>query len=202
MKPVTSQDTKWTIIQTTQGPKHQHAKLRGLGCLPTRSTQPERYSRSPGHHDLSVQIRRLKRSLMAKVWLPKLWPSTIPLIWTCGRLNSDKGARRYSLRNPCCTFSPKSEQIIFQGRFGDLIFVFKERNEYQSWREDNFVAHNLDTEFALFGVQTWEILRWQGRTAYQENLDEADFMETKFASLPRRISCKARWRTPKGTSRT
>jgi hypothetical protein len=23
--------------------------------------------------------------------------------------------------------------------------------------EDNFVAHNLDTEFALFGVQTWEI---------------------------------------------
>jgi hypothetical protein len=21
----------------------------------------------------------------------------------------------------------------------------------------NFVAHNLDTEFALFGVQTWEI---------------------------------------------
>jgi hypothetical protein len=23
--------------------------------------------------------------------------------------------------------------------------------------EDNFVAHNLDTEFALFGVRTWEI---------------------------------------------
>jgi hypothetical protein len=47
--------------------------------------------------------------------------------------------------------------------------------------EDNFVAHNLDTEFALFGVRTWEIWRWQGRTANQENL--ADFMETKFASL-------------------
>jgi hypothetical protein len=66
--------------------------------------------------------------------------------------------------------------------------------------EDNFVAHNLDTEFALFGVRTWEVGRWQGRTANQENL--ADFMETKFASLPRRISCKARWSTPKGTPRT
>jgi hypothetical protein len=65
--------------------------------------------------------------------------------------------------------------------------------------EDNFVAHNLDTKFALFGVRTWEIWRWQGRTANQENL--ADFMETKFASLPGRISCKARWSTPKGTPR-
>jgi hypothetical protein len=76
--------------------------------------------------------------------------------------------------------------------------------------EDNFVAHNLDTKFALFGVRTWEIWqfgvrtweiwRWQGRTTNQENL--ADFMETKFASLPRRISCKARWSMPKGTPRT
>jgi hypothetical protein len=53
--------------------------------------------------------------------------------------------------------------------------------------EYNFVAHNLDTEFALFGVRTWEIWRRQGRAANQENLDEADFMETKFASLPWRI---------------
>jgi hypothetical protein len=66
--------------------------------------------------------------------------------------------------------------------------------------EDNFVAHNLDTEFEFFGVRMWEIWRWQGRTANQENL--ADFMETKFASLPRRISCKARWSTPKSTPRT
>jgi hypothetical protein len=58
--------------------------------------------------------------------------------------------------------------------------------------EDNFVAHNLDTEFLLFGVKTWEIWHRQGRAANQENLDEADFMETNFASLPRRISCKAR----------
>jgi hypothetical protein len=27
----------------------------------------------------------------------------------------------------------------------------------------NFVAHNLDTKFALFGVQTWEIWHPQGR---------------------------------------
>jgi hypothetical protein len=66
--------------------------------------------------------------------------------------------------------------------------------------EDNFVAHNLGTEFALFGVRTWEMWYWQGRTANQEIL--VDFMETKFASLPRRISCKARWSTPNGTPRT
>jgi hypothetical protein len=76
------------------------------------------------------------------------------------------------------------------------------RKEMNTKVEDNFVAHNLDTELALFGVQTWEILRWQGSTANQENLDEADFMETMLASLPRRISCKARWSTPKGTQRT
>jgi hypothetical protein len=74
------------------------------------------------------------------------------------------------------------------------------RKEMNTKVEDNFVAHNLDTEFALFGVRMWEIWCWQGRTANQENL--ADFMETKFASLPRRISCKARWSTPKGTPRT
>jgi hypothetical protein len=76
------------------------------------------------------------------------------------------------------------------------------RKEMKTKVEDNFVAHNLDTEFALFGVRTWEIWRRQGRAANQENLDEADFMETKFASLPRRISCKARWSTPQGTPRT
>jgi hypothetical protein len=74
------------------------------------------------------------------------------------------------------------------------------RKEMNTKVEDDFVAHYLDTEFSLFVVQTWEIWRRQGRTANQENL--ADFMETKFASLPRRISCKARWSTPKGTPRT
>jgi hypothetical protein len=60
--------------------------------------------------------------------------------------------------------------------------------------EDNFVAHNMDIEFALFGVRTWEIWLRQGRAANQENLNEADFMETKLPSLPRKISWKARWR--------
>jgi hypothetical protein len=135
MKHVTSQDTKWTRLQTTQGPKHQHVKLRRLGCFTTRSTQPERYSHSPGHHDLSVHIQRLKWPLIAKVWLPKLWALMIPSIWTCGRLNSGQGARRYDPRNPCCVVSPKSEQIIFQGRFGDLIFLSEESNEYHNWRK-------------------------------------------------------------------
>jgi hypothetical protein len=49
--------------------------------------------------------------------------------------------------------------------------------------EDNFMAHNLDSEFAFFGVHTWEIWCGQGRAANQEILDEAEFMETKFASL-------------------
>jgi hypothetical protein len=62
--------------------------------------------------------------------------------------------------------------------------------------EDNFVAHNLDAEFALFGVRTWEIWRRQGSAANQQNLDKADFIETKFPSLPRKISWKARWSTP------
>jgi hypothetical protein len=121
------------------------------------------------------------------------------LTWICGRPNSDKGARRYDPRNPCCVVSPKSEQIIFQDRFGDLIFVSKERNEYKVG--GNFVPYNHDTEFALFGVRTWEIWCRHGRAANQENLDEADFMETKFPSLPRKISCKARWRMPQGSPR-
>jgi hypothetical protein len=72
---------------------------------------------------------------MAKVWLPKLWASTIPSIWTRGSHNSDKGPRRDDPRNRCCAVSLKSEQIILQGRFGDLIFVSKESNKYQSWRK-------------------------------------------------------------------
>jgi hypothetical protein len=65
----------------------------------------------------------------------------------------------------------------------------------------NFVPYNQDTEVALFGVHTWEIWRWQGRATKQECLDKADFMETKFSSLPRKISCKARWSTPQGSPR-
>jgi hypothetical protein len=67
--------------------------------------------------------------------------------------------------------------------------------------EHNFMAHNLDTKFALFGVRTWDIWCRQGRAANQENLDEAEFMETKFASLPRKILCKVRWSTPQDSPR-
>jgi hypothetical protein len=65
----------------------------------------------------------------------------------------------------------------------------------------NFVSYNQDTVFALFGVRTREIWCRQGRAANQKNLDDADYMETKFPSLPRKISCKARWSTPQGSPR-
>jgi hypothetical protein len=99
---------------------------------------------------------------------------------------------------------PAAQSVRNQNRLSskvdlEILYSFL-RKEMSTKVEDNFVAHNLDTEFALFGLRTWEIWRWQGRTANQENL--ADFMETKFASLPKRISCKARWSTPKGTPRT
>jgi hypothetical protein len=153
MKPVTSQDTKWTRLQTTQGPKHQHVKLRGLGGLPMRSTQPERYSRIPRQHDLSVQIRGPKWPLMEKVWIPKFCVSTIASIWTCGRPYSGQGARRYDPQNTYCADKSKTRQIIFRGRFGILSsFLWKPMDTKVG---DNFVAHNLDTEFTLFGVRMW-----------------------------------------------
>jgi ribosome-associated toxin RatA of RatAB toxin-antitoxin module len=89
---------------------------------------------------------------------------------------------------------PTAQSVRNQNRLSskadlEILFSFL-RKEMNTKVEYNFVAHNLDTEFALFGFRTWEIWRWQGRTTNQENV--ADFMETKFASLPRRISCKAR----------
>jgi hypothetical protein len=120
MKPDTSQDMKWTRLLMNQGPKHQHVILRGLGGLLTRSTQPERYSRSPEHHDLSVQIQRLKQPLMAKVWLPKLWAFTIASISTYGRPNYVQGAMRYGPRNASCADKSEIRQIIFRGCFGIL----------------------------------------------------------------------------------
>jgi hypothetical protein len=78
------------------------------------------------------------------------------------------------------------------------LFLRKEMNTKVG---GHFVPYNQDTEFALFGVRTWEIWCRQERAANQKNLDEADFMETKFPSLPRKISCKARWSTPQGSPR-
>jgi hypothetical protein len=141
-----------------------------------------------------MQIRRLKRPLMAKVWLPKLWISTIPSIWMCGRPNSGQGARRYGPWNASCADDPKSDRLYSEAVFGILSsFPRKPTNTKVGY---NFVAHNLDTKFALFGVRTWEISYRQGRAVNQENLDEAEFMETKLASLRRKISCKKRWSMP------
>jgi hypothetical protein len=38
------------------------------------------------------------------------------------------------LRNASCVDKSEIRQIIFRGCFGNLIFISKESNEYQSWR--------------------------------------------------------------------
>jgi hypothetical protein len=56
---------------------------------------------------------------------------------------------------PTAQTNPKSERLFSEAVLGILssfpwkVMIIKV--------EDNFVAHNLDTEFALFGVRTWEI---------------------------------------------
>jgi hypothetical protein len=101
---------------------------------------------------------------------------------------------------PAAQTSLKSDRLSPKDVLG-ILSLFP-RKEMNTKVEYNFVEHNLNTKFALFAVRTGEIWHRQGRVANQENLDEADFMETKFASLPRRISYKARWSTPQGTTRT
>jgi hypothetical protein len=95
---------------------------------------------------------------------------------------------------PAAQTSPKSDRLSSEAVLG-ILSSFP-RKPLSTKVEDNLVAHKLDTEFALFRVRTWEIWCRQGRAANQENLDETEFMETKFASLPRKISCKVRWSTP------
>jgi hypothetical protein len=100
---------------------------------------------------------------------------------------------------PTAQISPKSDILSSEAVLGILSsFLRKAMNTKVG---DNFVAQNLDTKFALFGVRTWEIWCRKGRAANQENLDESEFMETKFASFPRNISCRARWSTPQGSPR-
>jgi hypothetical protein len=77
--------------------------------------------------------------------------------------------------------SPKSDRLFSEAVF-EILSSFL-RKSMNSKVGDNFVAHNLDTKFALFGVRTWKIWCRQARAANQENLDEAEFMETKFPSL-------------------
>jgi hypothetical protein len=77
---------------------------------------------------------------------------------------------------------PKSDRLYSEAVLGILSSFPRKAMNIKV--ENSFVAHKLDTEFALFGVCTCEIWCRQGRAVNQENLDEADFMETKFASLP------------------
>jgi hypothetical protein len=56
---------------------------------------------------------------------------------------------------PAAQISPKSERLSSETILG-ILSSFP-RKAMNTKIEDNFVAHNLDTEFALFGVQTWEI---------------------------------------------
>jgi hypothetical protein len=54
--------------KTPNNPRTEASTRKTPGTwMLTNEINSERYSRSPGHHDLSVQIRRLKRPLMAKV---------------------------------------------------------------------------------------------------------------------------------------
>jgi hypothetical protein len=89
--------------------------------------------------------------------------------------------------------------MIFRGCFG-ILSSFP-RKPMNTKVKDNLVAHNMDTEFALFGVRMWEIWWRQGRVLNQKNLDEADSMETKFPSLTRKISCMEKWSTAQGSPR-
>jgi hypothetical protein len=99
---------------------------------------------------------------------------------------------------PAAQTSSKSDRLCSEAVF--WILSSFSRKPMNTKVGDNFVAHNLDAEFALFGVQTWVIWCWQGRRI-RKNLDEADLMETKYPSLPRKISCKASWRTPQDSPR-
>jgi hypothetical protein len=66
-----------------------------------------------------------------------------------------------ALEMPTAQTSPKSDRLSSEAVLG-ILFSFP-RKAINTKVEDNFVAHNLDTEFALFGVRTWEIWCRQGR---------------------------------------
>jgi hypothetical protein len=177
----------------------------GQGCRPLRFGDTHEinstwYSRSPEQYDLLMQIWGLKRPPMAKYWIPKLWPILRASIWTYGKPNLDQETRRYSPWNTCCAHKFEIRQIMFRGYFVDLIFISKENQwipklEIISWHTIYTPnLHCLDSRRGRYGVG-------KGRTAKQETLDEADFMETKFASLPSKISCKVRWSMPQGYPR-
>jgi hypothetical protein len=98
---------------------------------------------------------------MAKFLLPKLWASTIPSIWTYRRPNSGQGARRYDPEMSAAHTSPKSDRLSSEAVLRMLPSF--PRKAMTTKVEDNFVAHNQDTGFAIFGVRTWDIWCLQGR---------------------------------------
>ena len=63
---------------------------------------------------------------------------------------------------PAAQISPKSDRLSSEAVLGILSsFPRKAMNS----KVEDFVAHNLDTEFVLFGVGMWEIQCRQGRAA-------------------------------------
>jgi hypothetical protein len=100
---------------------------------------------------------------------------------------------------PATQTSPKSDRLSSKAVLG-ILSSFP-RKAMNTKVEDNFVEHNLDTEFALFGVRTWEIWCRQGRAANQENLDEAEFLyRVRFSSKEDLVQGKVEHaaRLPKG----
>jgi hypothetical protein len=98
---------------------------------------------------------------------------------------------------PVAQKSPKPDRLSSEAVLG-ILSSFP-RKPMNTKVRDNFVEHNLDTKFALFEFQTWETWHPQRRVVNQKNLDDVEFMETKFASPPRKISCKASWSTTPGS---
>jgi hypothetical protein len=102
-----------------------------------------------------VQIQSLKRPLMAKVWLQ-----------SCGsrrylRFGHVVGPIRIREIGDKTPEIPTAQSVRNQNRLSfkadlEILSSFP-RKEMNTKVEDNFVAHNLDTEFSLFGVRTWEI---------------------------------------------
>jgi hypothetical protein len=62
---------------------------------------------------------------------------------------------RYEPPKSLLPVSPKSDRLSFEAVLRILSSFL--RKPMSTKVEDNSVAHNLDTEFALFGVRTWEI---------------------------------------------
>jgi hypothetical protein len=100
---------------------------------------------------------------------------------------------------PAAQTNPKSDRLSSKAVLGILsLFPRKAMNNKV---KDNFVEHNLDTEFSLFGVRTWEIWCRQGRATNQENLDEAEFLyQVRFSSKEDLVQGKVEHaaRLPKG----